>query len=291
MTEQRTPGRADYQERQDSRQERLEARADKAAASAQGRFETARQSIPSCGTPILIGHHSERAHRNAFKRHDNNMRKGIEEQKKAERLQSRADGVGKAGISNDDPEVIQKLEAKLKETTEARDKAKAFNKLVRSKKFKKIEEQAAQVQAVHDVLGYNLGLCAKLLEPNCFGDVKLDVTGHTAEIRRINERITAVKEELEAQPFDLTGEITGEGGEPVTWRAYTDEDENRVCFEFDGRLGKGTKGNPEKFTWLWFRSQGYTWSRSNDRFQRQLNKGGRNMTLYIVKDLKKGGTQ
>ena len=42
------------------------------------------------GQPILVGHHSERAHRKVLERADNAMRKSIEEDKKAEDYESRA---------------------------------------------------------------------------------------------------------------------------------------------------------------------------------------------------------
>ena len=43
------------------------------------------------GQPILVGHHSERAHRKVLERADNAMRKGIEESKKADNYRARAE--------------------------------------------------------------------------------------------------------------------------------------------------------------------------------------------------------
>ncbi|CAH1547259.1 DUF3560 domain-containing protein [Vibrio harveyi] len=72
----------DYQERIESKKERLEARAEKAQAQSNTRFETAHQlgHVLPFGQPILVGHHSERKHRRLIENIDNNMRKSIEAQ-------------------------------------------------------------------------------------------------------------------------------------------------------------------------------------------------------------------
>ena len=70
-----------------TRRERLEAKLEKREEWAEGRradatrrFDTADKSVEMIpfGQPILVGHHSEKRHRAALKRHDNNMRAGCE---------------------------------------------------------------------------------------------------------------------------------------------------------------------------------------------------------------------
>lgn len=87
--------RKDYEERQKARRERLEEGAERAEQESARRFQGARDSVAGIppGQPILVGHHSEGRHGAALRRHDQNMRKGVEAGKKAsERPPARAAG-------------------------------------------------------------------------------------------------------------------------------------------------------------------------------------------------------
>lgn len=82
-------------ERKLDRAERYEGYAENASARSETRLNSAHniaQAIPP-GQPILIGHHSERRHCRDLERIDTNMRKGIEESKKAEHFSHRVDGL------------------------------------------------------------------------------------------------------------------------------------------------------------------------------------------------------
>lgn len=91
----------------------MKARAEKAQAESNARFENAPQlgSAISFGQPILVlvGHHSERQHRHPVEQMDNNRRKSVAFQAKAAHLEAKANRVGCAGIALDDPEALQKL--------------------------------------------------------------------------------------------------------------------------------------------------------------------------------------
>lgn len=89
--------REDYYERQERRAERLEARADKARAE-QGRLFDYVDTVAGImnGTPLLIGHHSEKRHRRELERMDNAMRNGVQLGRYAERCDSRAEAIAKA---------------------------------------------------------------------------------------------------------------------------------------------------------------------------------------------------
>lgn len=83
-------GEVNYSE---ERAEHYEARAERAeqrAASTRATADNISSMIPP-GQPILVGHHSERHHRRDLDKIDRNMRKTIEESKKAERLHDRAE--------------------------------------------------------------------------------------------------------------------------------------------------------------------------------------------------------
>ena len=118
--------RQDYEERQERRRERLEARAEKQHAEAKGRWaESDRMAGMMQGQPILVGHHSEKRHRRDIDRMWNHSRKGCEAHRNAEDLERRAESVGKAGVSSDDPEAVTKLKTKLESLKAAEEVAGA----------------------------------------------------------------------------------------------------------------------------------------------------------------------
>lgn len=81
-------------ERIDARQDALDAKADRKGSEAGallGRASEMADMIPF-GQPILVGHHSERRHRNHLDKIDNTMRRGVEAHREAERTADRADG-------------------------------------------------------------------------------------------------------------------------------------------------------------------------------------------------------
>jgi hypothetical protein len=83
-------------ERAADRADRFEEYAGNASSRSEGRYKAAMDGIRGIepGQPILVGHHSERGHRRALERHDNNMRASIEEQSKAEHWANRAKASG-----------------------------------------------------------------------------------------------------------------------------------------------------------------------------------------------------
>src|SRR4030095_10447651 len=103
-----------YEEKLEARRERLLARAEKHRAISEASFKRVERitSMIPLGQPILVGHHSERRARKDQERIHNGMRKGIDEGKYADNLEARAEGVGTAGISSDDPEAVVNLKEK-----------------------------------------------------------------------------------------------------------------------------------------------------------------------------------
>ena len=109
-------GREDYNDRREERAERLEERASKARAESHAAFQVAHEigsRIPM-GQPILVGHHSEKHHRRDLDKIDRNMRKSVDAGKKADYYEQRAETArSNSAISSDDPDAVEKLEAKL----------------------------------------------------------------------------------------------------------------------------------------------------------------------------------
>lgn len=119
-----------YEEKQEKRRERLEARAARLRAEGTRRVERAKEiaSFIPFGQPILVGHHSEGRHRADLKRIRGGFERGHEALKAAEAAQARADNIGRGGISSDDPEALVKLRAELQRLAESHSAMKAANK-------------------------------------------------------------------------------------------------------------------------------------------------------------------
>lgn len=82
----------DHQERARAKAERYEEWADKARQKSDEAFERSERAVAGIpiGQPILVGHHSERAHRAAIDKSLAAMGKSVEESKKAEAHESKA---------------------------------------------------------------------------------------------------------------------------------------------------------------------------------------------------------
>jgi hypothetical protein len=127
-----------YRERRLAKAERLRGWAEKRQARSDSAFEKARtiaDGIP-LGQPILVGHHSERRHRRDIDRIDRNMRAGVENERTANNMQSRADNIEAAAdnaIYSDDADAIEALRAKLDKLEEERARINVVNKMIRAK--------------------------------------------------------------------------------------------------------------------------------------------------------------
>ena len=119
-------------ERLERKVERREQWAESAQRQAEMRISTARgmaEAIPF-GQPILIGHHSERRDRNYRERIRGNFEKGFEAMNRAKEHESKAAGLSAqldGAIYMDDPDVIERLTAKLAELEAQRERMKAEN--------------------------------------------------------------------------------------------------------------------------------------------------------------------
>lgn len=162
------------------------------------RAETVSSFIPF-GQPILVGHHSEGRHRRDLDRIHNNMHKGFEEREKAQYWAGRAAAVANnTAIFKQDPEAVIKLNEKLEKAMEFQEKMKAANKALRAGDDEALKE-----------LGFKDAQIASLKEPDFAGRVGFPsyaITNNGAEIRRIKQRIEAVRRE-QARPE--TEEVVG----------------------------------------------------------------------------------
>jgi hypothetical protein len=90
-------------------------------------------SIIPPGQPILIGHHSENAHRNYLNKIHNKMRKAFETEDKGQYYADKAESIeNNTAIFSDDPQALEKLRKKLKEMQASHEFMKKANKCIRN---------------------------------------------------------------------------------------------------------------------------------------------------------------
>jgi len=246
--------REDYEDRQKSRHKRLLSQAEKAEQEATARFNShnVKTVIGMAGEPIKVGHHLEGRHRKLLERADNDMRKGCEAVAKSKTLRYKADGVGSGGISQDDPQALDKLRKQLVEATECQSERKAINKVLCGKGDSVVGLVA---------LGLSQAEAEEILVPDCMGAVGFPsyaLSNNSANIRRIKQRILNLEFEQARTP------------EPpiiTPWfRVHEDREDNRIWFVFEER--------PDKETCKKMRSGGWKWSSKRGAWVRLMNSRG-----------------
>ena len=261
-------GREDYQERKEARVERYEERAARAqaesAAASKAAYDIVKYIPP--GQPILVGHHSERGHRRALEKSDNNMRKSIEAGKKAAYYAGRAaSAASNTAISSDDPDALEKLEAKLAKLQADQEWDKGLNAHYRKhgtvKGYTGIsDEGAAKIDAQlaeQDASPYSSG--RHLPIPS------YQLSNRNAEINRLKKRIAALQRVDRMEHV----EIDFEGGQIVT-----NEDINRVQILFDEKPDEATRSK--------LKSYGFRWSPREKAWQAQRTPRYLERSKYIL---------
>lgn len=119
-----------YDQKQAARRDRLTA----AAMHAHTEAEAARARSNAManimnGTPVLIGHHSERRHRRDIDKMRRLATKQYEALDHAADLERRAAAVGTAGVSSDDPDAVSKLISKTEDLEARHNAMKTANKI------------------------------------------------------------------------------------------------------------------------------------------------------------------
>jgi ppGpp synthetase/RelA/SpoT-type nucleotidyltranferase len=257
-----------YNEKQEAKKERFRIKAEKARDEAKARFKAGdlREEVSGIpmGQPVLIGHHSAKRHLRAIERANTNIRRGIEAQKKAEHYEAKAKGIGKAGISSDDPEAVVKLKKQIAAEEKKREAYKKANKLIK-KKGMTPEKLAAE-------MGWKVETAKNVMTKDFAGRVGFPpyiLTNMGANIRRMKQRVDLLKEEAaipEAAP------VVGKG-----YRVEEDKDDNRIRFYFDEK--------PDREVTKKMKSAGFRWSPTSGAWQRHLNNAGRYAAERMAKEL------
>lgn len=246
-----------YEQKQEEKRQRLEARAAAAERESKAAYSKASQmasAIPF-GQPILVGHHSEGRDRRFRGRIHDTYGKAFAAMDKAEHYRGKAESVGGGGISSDDPDAITKLRAELQQLTNAHHLMKAANKAIREQRG--ADEQVAALVA----LGFGDAMAREAIKPDFMGRTGFPsyaLSNSSANMRRITARI----EDLEKRAKLETVEIAEDG-----FTYAEDTDENRVMFTFPGK--------PDEETRTLLKRNGFKWSPTRGAWVRQLNNAGR----------------
>jgi uncharacterized protein DUF3560 len=284
----------DYAERQEAKRERLEDRADKAASRAQQHQKTADSilSVIPMGQPILVGHHSEKRHRRDLARADRALHGSVEESAKAKFLRARADGLGKHGISSDDPGAPDKIAERIEQLEAKRDWMKAINAAVRAKLREVQKRDPAGVVEPHvDQATALAELCkdetitlaeAKKLADDFamfpyhgLGFPAYALTNLGANIRRLTDRLESLQRSATTQATTPPRLHVGQG-----YEVYEDRDENRVCVRFPSR--------PSTTVCQALRQAGFHWNRTIGAWTRLLNSSAWHGAMYVAERIDRG---
>lgn len=175
--------------------------------------------------------------------------RNLEEWNYIQGLLDKIRSVGTGGISSDDPQAVEKLEAKLATLEKHQEMMKAANAAIRMKDPAKGDAKLAE-------LGYTPEDIAKLRAPDFCGRIgypAYELQNNNANIRRIRGRIAELKKRTESTP---------EGWEFDGGRVVVNTTENRLQIIFDG------KPNADVRTEL--KGEGFRWAPSQGAWQRQL---------------------
>ena len=175
--------------------------------------------------------------------------RNLEEWNYIQGLLDKIRSVGTGGISSDDPQAVEKLEAKLAALEKHQEMMKAANAAIRMKDPAKGDAKLAE-------LGYTPEDIAKLREPDFCGRIGYPayaLQNNNANIRRIRGRIAELKKRTESTP---------EGWEFDGGRVVVNTTENRLRVIFDGK--------PDADVRTELKGEGFRWAPSQGAWQRQL---------------------
>ena len=250
-------------ERQEARAERYRQYAENAEKRSVAAFNVSNAAVADIplGQPILVGHHSEKAHRRALDRSNSAMMKSVHESEKAAYYRQKAEAVeNNDNIYIGDDDAIERLRLKIAKLVAYQEQMKSANKIVRASKLSDFDKIDALVHlGISRTKAGNM-VANKILFPG------YALTNNNAKISAAKKQLAkaealASKEDREYTVDDLTIE-----------ECYS---ENRVRVYFPG------KPDDEMRTKL--KRNGFRWAPSMGCWQGYINR----WTLDFIKELTK----
>lgn len=259
----------EYNNRKAAKAERFKELAEKARKQSDQAFNTAKQIgdfIPM-GQPILVGHHSEGRHRRDLAKIDNNMRKSIELDKKAEYYENKAENAENSNvISSDDPEAITKLKNKLAGLEKNQELMKEANKIIRNRFLLEVEK-VEQLEKI----GLTQKQAIEIMRPDHFGGqgfASFSLTNNNANMQTVKKRIEQLEKlaTLETKEFLVNGV-----------KVVDNTEANRLQIFFNSI--------PDEATRTELKRNGFRWSPFNKCWQSYRNQYQFNRAKTILNQL------
>lgn len=215
------------------------------------------ENIPF-GQPILVGHHSEKKHRNTIDKSWNKMNKSIECNNKAKHYQNKAETAEKNNsISSDDPAAIEKISIKINTLKQQQEFMKNANK-ARKKGKDEYEKYCDNNTSPFKTLKYVSHDSEKPY-------ATWTLTNNNANIRRLEKRLKELKSKAEMGSSVATyGEI----------EIVRNVEANRVQIIFPYK--------PDDAARKELKSKGFRWSPRNTAWQASLQTHYINRAIDIV---------
>lgn len=250
-------GKSNFHERKKARISKYQELAEKNKKASDAAYKASHDTVKHIpmGQPILVGHHSEKMHRNTLEKSWNQMGKSVELSDKADYYSEKAKAAeNNTAISSDDPDAIEKLKDKLKKLIEKQEFMKSINKICRSKKLSE-SEIVAKLKADFNLKDESIHT---LLNPRYSFEKKgfpsYSLTNNNGRIKQVRDRINRLEqlEKLENESFKI-GEV----------EIQVNVDDNRVEIYFPGK--------PEEEFRKKIKSSGFRWSRYKSAWQKQIS--------------------
>lgn len=250
-------------ERQEARAERYRQYAENAEKRSNAAFNASSAAVENIplGQPILVGHHSEKAHRRALDRSNSAMMRCVHESEKAAYYRRKAEAVeNNDNIYLGDEDAIERLKVKIANLVALQEQMKGANKIVRASKLSDFDKIDGLVHLGISRPKAEKMVANKILFPG------YALTNNNAKINAAKKQLAraealANKEDREYTIDDITIE-----------ECYSD---NRVRIYFPG------KPDDEMRTKL--KRNGFRWSPSMGCWQAYINR----WTLDFAKELTK----
>ena len=259
-----------FQDKRQNRIDRYNELAQKAESKSDDSYKKAKKesSVIPFGQPILVGHHSEKRHRNHLKRIDGAFETSFKEQKKADYYRDKAESAqNNKSIFSDDPDAVQKLKNKIELLEQSQTKMKSINKEFRKHKSDLSKVDLSKVDLDQNMLREiksNMQSWHKVPFPT------YSLSNNNANIRRLKQRL----KRLERMASDTPTETEKNGVKIVE-----NVQENR-CQIFFPII-------PDENIRKFLKSHGFRWARYSGCWQRHRSDNATHFANEILKLVEK----
>jgi len=240
--------RKEKQEARADRYRELARKAEQQSNDAYNRSHRLVDHIPM-GQPILVGHHSERAHRNLLDKSWNAMGKSVELSKKADYYQGKAEAAeNNTSIYMEDDDAVERLQEKVEELEKQQEVMKSANKIIRNKKTADI----VKVDQLKE-LGISESTALLLIKNGGFASYRL--TNNGACIRNTKKQLERAErlKGMEEKEYSINDV-----------RVVENPQENRLQLFFSGKPSDDVRQQLKR--------NGFRWAPSNGCWQSYYNR-------------------